>query len=119
MLTRLIQARQKTLNPKPYTLNPEPWALHLKPQNLIFHHRIEKSQMMKHIIKSEIHHDGEYYCGRCLDFDIFSQGKTLDELVQNLKEAIQLHFEDDDHTSADFVPNPSLFTMMDLGEINV
>ena len=74
---------------------------------------------MKKMIKAEIYHDGEYYCGRCLDFDVFTQGKTLDELVHNLKEAIQLHFEDDRENLVDFVENPSLFTMMDLGEIHV
>ena len=36
---------------------------------------------MKKIIKVEIYHDGDFYCGRCLEFDIFSQGVTLDELV--------------------------------------
>jgi hypothetical protein len=40
----------------------------------------------------------------CLDFDVFSQGKTLDELVYNLKEAIQLHFEDDNDESSAFIP---------------
>ena len=74
---------------------------------------------MKNMIKAEIYHDGKYYCGRCLDFDVFTQGKTLDELVRNLKEAIQLHFEDDDEYLKAFVPSPSLFTMMDLGEIHV
>ena len=74
---------------------------------------------MKSIIKAEIYHDGEFYCARCNDFDIFSQGKTLDELVKNLKEAIQLHFEDDPASAADFSPHPSLFTMMDLGEVHV
>ena len=74
---------------------------------------------MKRIIKAEIHHDGEYYCGMCLDFDVFSQGKSLDELVYNLKEAIQLHFEEDKEESSEFIPTPSLITMMDLGEIHV
>ncbi len=73
---------------------------------------------MKTMIKAEVFHDGEFYCARCLDFDIFTQGKTLDELVQNLKEAIQLHFEDDPTALAGFSPHPSLFTMMDLGEIH-
>ncbi|EFK11266.1 toxin-antitoxin system, antitoxin component, HicB family [delta proteobacterium NaphS2] len=73
---------------------------------------------MKKMIKSEIYHDGEYYCGRCLDFDVFTQGRSLDEVVQNLKEAIQLHFEDDKEYQEDFIPTPSLFTMMDLGEIH-
>ena len=74
---------------------------------------------MKKMIKAEIYSDGEFYCGRCLDFDIFTQGKTLDELVENLKEAIQLHFEDDPDSLADISAHPSLFTIMDLGEIHV
>ena len=73
---------------------------------------------MKRLIKSEIYYDGENYCGRCLDFDVFTQGKTLDEVVLNLKEAIQLHFEDDKEYQADFVSRPYLLTMMDLGEIH-
>ena len=74
---------------------------------------------MNKMIKADIYHDGNFYCGRCLDFDIFTQGNTLDELAKNLKEAIQLHFEDDPESLIDYVPNPSLFTMMDLGEIHV
>ncbi len=70
---------------------------------------------MANIIKAEIYHDGEFFCARCLDFDIFTQGESLDEVVSNLKEAIQLHLEDEDidHTR---IPM-SLFTVMDLGEI--
>ena len=74
---------------------------------------------MNKLIKADIYHDGDFFCGRCLDFDIFSQGKTLDGLVANLKEAIQLHFEDNPDGLSDYVPNPSLFTTMDLGEIHV
>ncbi|MFZ5994949.1 MAG: type II toxin-antitoxin system HicB family antitoxin [Thermodesulfobacteriota bacterium] len=72
---------------------------------------------MKKIVKAEIYFDGEYYCARCLDFDVFTQGKTLDELILNLKEAIQLHLEDDSTALAEFAPNPALLTVMDLGEI--
>ena len=74
---------------------------------------------MKNTIKAEIYHDGEFYCARCIDFDVFTQGKSLDELVHNLKEAIQLHFEDDPEGLEEYVPTPSLFTLMDLGEIHV
>ncbi len=74
---------------------------------------------MKKMIKVEIYNDGEYYCARCLDLDVFTQGKNLEELIQNLKEAIQLHLEDDPDSLAGFIPNPTLFTMMDLGEIHV
>ena len=74
---------------------------------------------MKKMIKAEIYHDGEFYCVRCLDVDVFTQGKTLDEAVNNLKEALELHFSDDPEAASAFSPNPSLFTMMDLGEIHV
>ena len=74
---------------------------------------------MNKMIKADIYYDGEFYCGRCLDFDIFTQGKTLDELAQHLKEAIRLHFEDHPEGLSGYAPNPSLFTMMDLGEIHV
>jgi predicted RNase H-like HicB family nuclease len=74
---------------------------------------------MNKMIKADIYFDGEYYCARCIDFDIFTQGKTLDDLTKNLKEAIKLHIEDDKEALANYVPNPTLFTMMDLGEINV
>lgn len=74
---------------------------------------------MKKLIKAEIYHDGEFYCARCLDFDVFTQGETLDELIRNLKEAVQVHFQDDPESLREFSPNPSLFTMMDLGEIHV
>ena len=47
--------------------------------------------MTKHSIKADIYFDGKYWCGRCLDIDVFTQGKTLDELVKNLKAAVHLH----------------------------
>ena len=74
---------------------------------------------MKKMIKAEIYHDAEFYCARCLDFDVFTQGKTLDEVIENFKEAVHLHFQDDPVSLGDFSPNPSLFTMMDLGRIRV
>ncbi|MBN1410522.1 MAG: type II toxin-antitoxin system HicB family antitoxin [Spirochaetales bacterium] len=49
---------------------------------------------MKHSIKFEIYHDGEYYCARCFDFDIYTQGSTLDEVIKNIKESVNLYFED-------------------------
>jgi len=70
---------------------------------------------LANILKAEIYYDGEYYCAKCLDFDIFTQGETLDEVVSNLKEAIQLHFEDE--TAGKDRVSASLFTLMDLGEI--
>lgn len=74
---------------------------------------------MKNIIKVEIYYDGDFYCAKCLDFDIFSQGKTLDEVVENIKESIILYFEDEPLELEGYDRTPSLFSMMDLGEIHV
>lgn len=46
---------------------------------------------MKHPVKADIYFDGAYWCARCLDIDVYTQGKTLDELVKNLREAVSLH----------------------------
>lgn len=46
------------------------------------------------LVKIEAYHDGKFWCGRGIQADLFSQGKTLDELLRNLKEAASLHFED-------------------------
>ena len=44
------------------------------------------------IIKREEH----WYVSTCLENNIASQGKTIDEAVENLKEAIALYYEDED-----------------------
>lgn len=45
------------------------------------------------ILKVEAYHDGEFWCARGIGEDIFTQGETMDEMVENLKEAVALHFE--------------------------
>jgi predicted RNase H-like HicB family nuclease len=37
----------------------------------------------------------EWYVARCVDSYIASQGKTIEEALSNLREAIELHYEDD------------------------
>ena len=42
-----------------------------------------------------IYKEGKYYVSQCLNVDISSFGTTIDEASTNLKEALQLYFEDD------------------------
>jgi predicted RNase H-like HicB family nuclease len=42
---------------------------------------------MKKIIQAHISQSDGYYVGECVDIPVVTQGKTLDELVANLKEA--------------------------------
>ncbi len=46
------------------------------------------------LVKIETYYDGEFWCARGIGEDIFTQGKTLDELRQNIKEAVSAHFGD-------------------------
>jgi len=44
------------------------------------------------LVKFEIYNDGEYWCARGIGVDIFTQGETLDELMENIKEAVEAHY---------------------------
>ena len=39
--------------------------------------------------------EGDWYIARCLQLEVASQGETLEEAVANLREALELYFEDE------------------------
>jgi predicted RNase H-like HicB family nuclease len=43
-----------------------------------------------------ISQEEKHYVALAPDVDIASQGKTIEEALKNLKEALELYFEDDD-----------------------
>ncbi len=45
------------------------------------------------LVKIEAYHDGEFWCAHGISESIFTQGQTFDELIENIKEAVALHFE--------------------------
>ena len=47
------------------------------------------------LIKFEVYKDGRWWGARALGHAIFTQGRTLDEVYKNIKEAAHLHFEDE------------------------
>jgi len=46
------------------------------------------------LVQIETYFAGDYWCTRGIGEDIFAQGKTLDELHENIKEAVACHFGD-------------------------
>ncbi len=50
------------------------------------------------LVKMETYFDGEFWCARGIGDDIFTQGSTLDDLYQNIKEAVSTHFGDTDES---------------------
>lgn len=45
-----------------------------------------------------IEKEEEWYVAKCIDNNIASQGKTIEEALKNLKEAIELYYEDEEPT---------------------
>lgn len=43
--------------------------------------------------------DRAWYVAECLELAVVTQGRTLDELVANLREAVALHLEGEDPAS--------------------
>ncbi|MCX8103793.1 MAG: type II toxin-antitoxin system HicB family antitoxin [Candidatus Bipolaricaulota bacterium] len=43
--------------------------------------------------KAAVWQEGDWFVAQCLDVDIASQGKTEEEALNNLREALELHFE--------------------------
>lgn len=47
------------------------------------------------LVKMDTYFDGESWCARGIDEDIFTQGATYDDLLKNIKEAVSLHLEEE------------------------
>lgn len=47
------------------------------------------------LVKIDSYFDGELWCARGVKDDIFTQGATYEELLENIKEAVELHFAED------------------------
>ena len=53
--------------------------------------------------------EGGWYVSLCPELDIASQGKTVEEAVKNLQEAVELYLEDEDVTLPDSDPIVTTF----------
>ena len=45
-------------------------------------------------LTAAITHEAPWYVARCLDVEVASQGETAEEALDNLREALELYFED-------------------------
>jgi len=69
---------------------------------------------MKRIIQFRIYKGKKYYVAECIDLPIVTQGKTLDEIVENIREAVSLHLEDEDLEELEISPDFSVLINMEL-----
>ena len=58
--------------------------------------------------------DERGYIAECLEISVITQGRTLDEISQNLLQAVSLHLEGEDPTEFGLVAKPSLVVTFEL-----
>jgi len=51
-------------------------------------------------LKYIVYKEDKYYVSQCLNVDVASFGTSLQEAVDNLNEALELYFEDDNHSDS-------------------
>lgn len=49
---------------------------------------------MKKTFSASVWREGEWFVAQCLDVDVASQGQSEAEALENLKEALELYFEE-------------------------
>ncbi|OKK25376.1 hypothetical protein AMK09_02625 [Streptomyces sp. CB02488] len=45
-------------------------------------------------LTAAVTHEADWYVARCLQVEVTSQGETIEEALSNLREALELYFED-------------------------
>ena len=69
---------------------------------------------MSSIIQFTIKKDEDgFYCARAVDYPIFTSGKTLPELEDNIREATALYIEDEDLESLG-ISEPSILVNFEI-----
>ena len=56
--------------------------------------------------------DDDWYVAKCLENSVASQGKTVEEAINNLKEALELYYEDS--TPDMLVPKQTFITTLEV-----
>ena len=69
---------------------------------------------MKHIIQFNVTKEDKYFVASGIELAIVTQGKTLDELVKNIREAVDLHLEGENHADMDLAEDPHIMINMEV-----
>ena len=70
---------------------------------------------LQHTIKAVVRPGQESgYVAECLEIAVVTQGATLDEVMANLKEAVELHLASEDLAQLGFAPHPTLLVTMEV-----
>jgi predicted RNase H-like HicB family nuclease len=71
-------------------------------------------QPLRDTIHAVIQRDMDTFVADCLEIAVVTQGNSLDEVVKNLKDAIELHLDGEDLSTFGLSPNPRLQLTYDV-----
>lgn len=69
---------------------------------------------LKRTIKAFIQRGEAHYVAECPEISVVTQGKTLDETIANLEEAVSLRLEGEDLAELGLAPNPTLLVTLEI-----
>lgn len=72
--------------------------------------KFEKSIMEQIALKNIVWQEGPHYVAQCLNVDVSSFGDNKEEALDNLKEALELFFEDASRDQIQQIDNPEIVT---------
>ncbi len=72
---------------------------------------------LQRTIKVVIRKGETHYVAECVEIAVVTQGKTLDETVENLREAVALHLEGEDLGALGLAPDPTLILTLEVDPI--
>jgi len=69
---------------------------------------------MKSIVQFNISKGEKYYVAEGINLPVVTQGKDLDELVKNIREAVDLQLEGENAADFGLAPKPSVLVNLEL-----
>lgn len=72
----------------------------------------------QHTVKAIVRRGENQYVAECVELAVVTQGKTVDETLENLKEAVALHLEGEDPATFGLAPNPTIVVTMELEPVS-
>lgn len=72
---------------------------------------------MRKVIQFSIYKGESQFVAEGVNIPIVTQGKTLDELINNLKEALELFLEGEDLSKYDIQTNPAIIANIELNNL--
>ena len=69
---------------------------------------------LQHTVKAVVRKGETHYVAECLEIAVVTQGKTVDETLINLQEAVALHLEDEDLAELGLARDPNILVTMEL-----